>query len=157
MFSSLQKRWGLESTGQTMAVLLVFSLAGFSILPARRWVFEHLGIGAETPIWIKMLTWLLVVFPAYQIFLLLYGALFGQLAFFWEKEKRLWRWLMRPFRPKSATVIVESERGRGITARDTDAPGRMEAVDGYNRHTLKAELRRSGGMADALDSKSSTL
>ena len=31
----------------------------------------------------------LLVLPLYQIMLLIYGAIFGQFRFFWEKEKQL--------------------------------------------------------------------
>jgi hypothetical protein len=33
--------------------------------------------------------YLLVIFPLYQVLLLVYGALFGQFRFFWKKEKQL--------------------------------------------------------------------
>lgn len=95
MFAQLQKRWGLDSTAQVLAVLLVFSLAGMSIMPTRKWVFHLLHFDGQTPFWLKFIAWLAVVFPSYQIFLILYGALFGQFRFFWEKEKRMGRWLKR--------------------------------------------------------------
>lgn len=93
MIKRLQKRWGLSSSRDLIIVFLVFSLAGLSILPARAIVFQLLGVGEQTPIPLRVLIWILVVFPAYQLFLLGYGALFGRFQFFWEKEKRLIRWL----------------------------------------------------------------
>jgi hypothetical protein len=98
MLVTLRKRWGHTSMRQTLGVLLVFSLAGLSILPTRRLLFDFMGIGIDTPTGIKALLWVLILFPIYQLFLLMYGALIGQFHFFWEKEKRLWRWLARPFR-----------------------------------------------------------
>lgn len=95
MFSKLQKRWGLTSGWQVVAILLVFSLAGISILPVRRWFFHLMGVTVETPSLLRFILWLLIVFPAYQVFLLIYGAIFGQFAFFWEKEKRMFRWIAR--------------------------------------------------------------
>jgi hypothetical protein len=97
MLSAIQKRWGLSTRGQAVGILIVFSLAGVSILPARKLLFDCMGIGMDTPTGIRVLLWVLVVFPAYQLFLLMYGALIGQFHFFWEKEKRLWRWITRPF------------------------------------------------------------
>lgn len=93
MFARLQQRWGLSSGWQVVAILLVFSLAGMSILPARRWFFHLMGVTVDTPFLLRFLLWLLIVFPSYQVFLLLYGAIFGQFAFFWEKEKRMFRWI----------------------------------------------------------------
>ncbi|HMP75811.1 MAG TPA: hypothetical protein PKE12_05895 [Kiritimatiellia bacterium] len=97
MFAKLQHRWGLRSGWQVLAVLLVFSLAGMSILPVRKLIFHLLHFDGQTPMWLKTVVWLLVVFPAYQLFLLLYGSLFGQFRFFWEKEKKMGRWLRRRF------------------------------------------------------------
>jgi hypothetical protein len=35
--------------------------------------------------------YLLLVLPLYQIILLMYGFIFGQFNFFWEKEKQIFR------------------------------------------------------------------
>lgn len=78
-------------------MLVVFSLAGMSILPVRKLIFHLLHFDGQTPVWLKTIVWLLVVFPAYQIFLLLYGALLGQFRFFWEKEKKMGCWFLRWF------------------------------------------------------------
>lgn len=95
MLQRLQQKWGLTSTGQTAVVFLVFSLAGMSILPTRKWVFHLLHFNGQTPFWLKFVAWLCVVFPTYQLSLLLYGTLFGQFRFFWEKEKKMGRFLLR--------------------------------------------------------------
>ncbi|MCZ7593275.1 MAG: hypothetical protein M5U15_14570 [Kiritimatiellae bacterium] len=95
MLQRLQQKWGLDSTGQTAVVFLVFSLAGMSILPARRWVFHLLQFNDQTPFWLKFVAWLCVVFPTYQVSLLVYGTLLGQFRFFWEKEKKMGRFLLR--------------------------------------------------------------
>lgn len=91
----LKKRWGLTSDRQVLVVFLVFSLAGMSILPTRRLIFDLLHFDGMTPMWIKVIAWLLIVFPAYQFFLLVYGTLLGEFRFFWEKEKKMYRWLAR--------------------------------------------------------------
>ncbi len=95
MFQKLKERWGLTSDFQVIIVMLVFSLAGISILPTRRWIFHLLGYTAHTSFGLKFATWLLIVFPAYQFFLLVYGTLLGQFRFFWEKEKKMGRFLLR--------------------------------------------------------------
>lgn len=101
MFDRLKQRWGLETNGQVLAVFAVFSLAGMMIMPTRKLVFHLLHFDGRTPFWVKVVTWLIVVFPTYQFFLLVFGALFGEFRFFWEKEKKMGRWLARPFRPRS--------------------------------------------------------
>ena len=80
--------------------MLVFSLAGMMIVYERRPVFHILGITAATPFWVKFLAWLAVVFPAYQLNLIIFGSLLGQFRFFWEKEKKMGRFLLRAFRVK---------------------------------------------------------
>jgi hypothetical protein len=48
--------------------------------------------------WVKVPTYLLLVFPTYQISLMIYGSLLGQFRFFWAKEKAMMRGMTRPFR-----------------------------------------------------------
>jgi len=98
MMEKLKRRWGLSTNRQVIVVFLVFSLAGMSIMPTRKLVFHLLHFDGLTPFWVKLVTWLLLVFPAYQLFLLIYGALLGEFRFFWEKEKRMYRWFARRFR-----------------------------------------------------------
>jgi len=43
----------------------------------------------------------LLVLPLYQIFLLVYGFIFGQFTFFWEKEKQFIRRIGRLFSGKA--------------------------------------------------------
>ncbi len=97
MIQKLQARWGLESGGQVVIVMLVFAITGMSILPTRKWVFHLLHFDTHTPFALKFLVWLAVVFPTYHLLLLVYGALFGQFRFFWAKEKKMGRFLLRCF------------------------------------------------------------
>jgi len=76
-------------------VFLVFSLAGSMIMPVRKFVFHLLHFDGHTPFWVKTVAWLIIVFPTYQFFLLVFGALFGEFRFFWEKEKKMGRWFKR--------------------------------------------------------------
>lgn len=91
----LKEKWSLESYWQVVAVLIIFSLAGSSVVALRKWLFEFLGYSDQTATWIKVVTYLVFVFPAYQMLLLAYGFLLGQFGFFWEKEKRMVQWVAR--------------------------------------------------------------
>ena len=55
----------------------------------RGFFFDFVGFGDQTPIWIKVISYLLFIFPAYQVLILFFGFLFGQFGFFWDKEKRM--------------------------------------------------------------------
>jgi hypothetical protein len=91
----LKKKWNIERNVDFFMIMLVFSLAGMMIVYERRPLFHILGITAATPFWIKCLAWLTIVFPTYQINLIIFGFLLGQFSFFWKKEKQLGRFFRR--------------------------------------------------------------
>ena len=88
----LQTKWKLESLFQVVMVLVVFACTGFTILFIKNPILNFFGIergGGQG--FINTVLYLLLVLPLYQIFLLIYGAIFGQFKFFWEKEKQIFR------------------------------------------------------------------
>jgi len=91
MVKFLKRRWKIESNLQFLAILLVFSITGMSTLWVRKGVWFIFGIEPETAMWIKVLMYIFIIFPAYQLMQLLYGFLFGQFKFFWEFEKKMFR------------------------------------------------------------------
>jgi len=95
MLDSLKSKWGIESNIQIVLIMVVFSLAGMAITQCRAPVFHFFGLTSTTPIWIKTIVYIACVFPMYQFFLLVFGTLLGQFRFFWEKEKKMFRWLAR--------------------------------------------------------------
>jgi len=97
MLNRLKEKWGIQSNGQFILINCVFALAGMSIVFVRKPLFIILGISEQTPFWIKFCAWLAIVFPSYQINLLLFGFLLGQFNFFWEKEKKIGRYFLRLF------------------------------------------------------------
>ncbi|MCU7371210.1 hypothetical protein PEC18_10130 [Paucibacter sp. O1-1] len=93
----MQEKWGLETTEQVLLVLAVFSLSGSSVVWLRKGLFYLLGYDETTPMWLKTIPYILFIFPTYQSLLLLYGFLLGQFSFFWEKEKKMFRWVKAKF------------------------------------------------------------
>lgn len=89
----LKAKWGITSTGQVIAILVTFSLAGLSITQIRPLVWALFGFTPETSMWIKVPTYLIMIFPTYQIMLMVFGTLLGQFHFFWAKEKAMFRFL----------------------------------------------------------------
>ena len=85
----LQTKWKLESLFQVAIVLLVFACTGFTILFIKNPILGFFGV--EKGGFVNTLLYLLLVLPLYQIFLLIYGFIFGQFKFFWEKEKQIFR------------------------------------------------------------------
>ncbi|WP_106567958.1 DUF6787 family protein [Cecembia rubra] len=82
----LQTKWKLNSLVQVVLVLIVFALTGFTILFIKKPIFDFLGVSMERGGFWKTILYLLLVLPLYQIILLMWGFVFGQFRFFWEKE-----------------------------------------------------------------------
>ena len=87
----LQTKWNLKSIKQVILVLIVFACTGFTILFIKKPIFDFLGVSMERGGFWKTVLYLLLVLPLYQIILLIWGFVFGQFAFFWEKEKQFFR------------------------------------------------------------------
>jgi len=85
----LQHRWGVTSAWQVIIILVVFACTGFTAMGIKQPIFNWLGVNEQTPGWLRALIYIFTVLPAYQVFLLAYGFLFGQFAFFWNFEKRM--------------------------------------------------------------------
>lgn len=91
----LKEKWGITSSFQLVVIFIVFGLTGsFSVRlgkPILDFValkpenFESLFMG-EVLYWVLRL---LIIFPVYQILLLIFGALFLQFRFFWNFEKKI--------------------------------------------------------------------
>ncbi|MDZ7605188.1 MAG: DUF6787 family protein [Cyclobacteriaceae bacterium] len=100
--SRLKTKWGVNSAVRVILILIVFSLTGMTVVFARPIIFSAFGFNESTSIFVKTITYILLIFPMYQVLILVYGAMLGQFAFFWEKEKKLVKFLSSPFR-KSKT------------------------------------------------------
>lgn len=96
----LQTKWKLESLFQVILVLIVFACTGFTILFIKNPVLDFFGV--EKGGFINTVLYLLLVLPLYQIFLLIYGFIFGQFRFFWEKEKQIMRRIAGAFSKKKS-------------------------------------------------------
>ena len=93
----LGRRWGV-GPGRVLVILLVFACTGFTVLLLKRPVVAYFAGDGDQPLGFTVAYYLLVL-PVYNLFLLVYGALFGQFRFFWVFEKRFFRRLMGDKRP----------------------------------------------------------
>ncbi len=93
----LKERWGIESNFQLIVILLVFSVTGSTAVFVARPFLEWIGLrpdgfsGAWWGSWIYWILRILVIFPIYQVLLVVFGAVFGQFSFFWNLEKKMLR------------------------------------------------------------------
>ncbi len=93
----LKFKWQIDSTVQVLLILLVFSLTGSTVVYLRKFLFALVGFDDSTPFWLKTITYLICIMPAYQVLILVYGFLLGQFNFFWKKEKKLFYAIKRLF------------------------------------------------------------
>jgi hypothetical protein len=96
----LQTKWKLESLLQVILVLVVFACTGFTVLFIKNPILDFFGVDKNG--FLNTFLYLLLVLPLYQIFLLIYGFIFGQFKFFWEKEKQIFRRIGELFTKKKA-------------------------------------------------------
>jgi hypothetical protein len=85
----LKKRWGVETNLQLTIIFIVFAITG----SASAWLSKPfciwLGITKEDiGFWFTPVR-LILIFPIYQVLLVLNGFLFGQFKFFWAFEKKM--------------------------------------------------------------------
>lgn len=83
----MKNKWGVGLWG-FCAIMIAFSLAGMTVVRLRSPILNAI-LPPHAPEWLWWTTYLLLIFPLYQISLLAYGVVLGQGRFFWEKEKKL--------------------------------------------------------------------
>lgn len=96
----LGRRWGV-GTSRVVLILTVFACTGFTIMFLKRPVVGFFTEGGEQPLLFTILYYVLI-FPAYNLLLLLYGGLLGQFHFFWQYEKRFFNRMLGR-KPKDQT------------------------------------------------------
>lgn len=95
----MQERWHLKSLTQVIIVFVVFGLTGTSVVFLKPWVFQLFGM--EEIVGFKgFVIYCLLIFPLYQVLLLIYGTLLGQFAFFWKWEKKILNSMIAVFKKK---------------------------------------------------------
>lgn len=86
----LKERWGIDSNFQAVIIFIVFGITGTTSAKLAGPVTEFIGITSENvSLWLYWPIRVLVIFPLYQILLILFGYIFGQFSFFWNFEKKM--------------------------------------------------------------------
>lgn len=90
MFEKLKRRWGVKSNFQIILILLVFSITGSVSAWVSKPFVEWIGL-SELPItnWLLLIIRLIIIFPFYNVLLLVVGTIFGQFKFFWAFERKM--------------------------------------------------------------------
>lgn len=88
--NKLKERWGINSNFQIIVIFIVFALTGSTSAKLAGPVCEFFGLYQETSRWyIYWVVRILLIFPIYQVLLVLFGWIFGQFDFFWKFEKKM--------------------------------------------------------------------
>jgi len=91
----LKQRWGITTNFQLIIIFIVFAITGSSSVYVAKPFLEWIGMEkAHFPDtwWSNWVYWtlrILLIFPFYQVLLVIYGWLFGQFRFFWNFEKKM--------------------------------------------------------------------
>jgi len=86
---TFKERWGIKSNLQLAIIFIVFAITGSTSAWLSKPFCIWLGILKEDlEFWFTPVR-LLLIFPIYQVLLVLIGFLFGQYKFFWAFEKKM--------------------------------------------------------------------
>ena len=86
----LKKRWGINSNFQLVMILVVFAVTGSSAAKLATPFTSILGITEDNfSAWVYWPARIFLIFPIYQVLLLVFGFIFGQFKFFWDFEKKM--------------------------------------------------------------------
>ncbi len=84
----LKHRWGITSTKQLILIFIVFAITGSTAAKIAEPITAFIGIPRSN----AFLYWFVrvfLIFPFYQVLLLIFGFIFGQFQFFWKFEKKM--------------------------------------------------------------------
>ena len=86
----LKEKWGITSNFQLVIILIVFSVTGSIAVWIVKPILDFIGLdkSAVSP-WIFWPIKIAIIFPIYQILIVIIGILFGQFTFFWNFEKKM--------------------------------------------------------------------
>ena len=88
--NKLKLKWGIESNFQIILILIVFAITGSLSLVVSDPMLNCIGLEKESvSTWIFTPLRLIIVFPVYQVLILIVGFVFGQFKFFWQFEKKM--------------------------------------------------------------------
>ena len=85
----LKERWGIQTNTQLAIIFTVFAITGSLSAWLSTFVCNLLGLSKDNLGLLYTPIRLILIFPIYQLLLVLIGFLFGQFKFFWGFEKKM--------------------------------------------------------------------
>jgi hypothetical protein len=88
--NNLKAKWNIQSNFQLVIIFIVFGITGTLSVEVGDPILDFIGLKKEVinP-WIFIPLKILLIFPVYQILILIIVTIFGQFKFFWEFEKKM--------------------------------------------------------------------
>ncbi len=86
----LKEKWGITSNFQLIIIFFIFSVTGSLSLWVAKPLLDFIGLdkAALSP-WVFWPIRISIIFPIYQVLIVIIGVLFGQFKFFWNFEKKM--------------------------------------------------------------------
>ncbi len=92
IFTVLEKKWEITYRWELIAIFIVFAITGSTAAKVSDPILSFLNFNRETTNgWIYWPLRIFLIFPIYQILLVIVGWIFGQFNFFWNFEKKMLR------------------------------------------------------------------
>lgn len=89
-FKKLEKRWKVDARWEYIAIFICFAVTGSTAGKLSTPFMELIGLGkATTNGWLYWSLRLFLIFPLYQVLLVIYGWIFGQSKFFTPFAKKM--------------------------------------------------------------------
>ena len=86
----LKEKWNIESNFQLVIICVIFSVTGSIAVWIAKPILDFVKLDKSTVSpWIFWPIRILIIFPIYQVLIVIVGALFGQFEFFWNFEKKM--------------------------------------------------------------------
>ncbi|MDH7445813.1 DUF6787 family protein [Aquimarina sp. 2201CG14-23] len=92
IFGALEKKWDVTYRWELIAIFIAFAITGSTAARISDPIISLLGFDRESTN--GLIYWTLrifLIFPVYQVLLLIVGWVFGQFKFFWSFEKKMLR------------------------------------------------------------------
>ena len=92
LVNKIKRKWEIKSTRQLLIIFLVFGITGSTAAWISKPILEFIGIKqSNISLWFYWPIRIIIIFPLYQILLLITGTVFGQSKFFKNFNKKMFK------------------------------------------------------------------
>lgn len=81
-WEKLKERWGVKNNFGAAMIFLTFAITGSASVKIIDHIKEWTGVSPDSELWIKIVSFIGLVLPVYNVLLLIVGSVLGQHEFF---------------------------------------------------------------------------